>query len=70
MVSQSNGGTIPTPTSPSPLLPPPSIESFLTSQTTTIIPNGHMNGVIVHNGNGRIPPEGMETIESSADPIV
>lgn len=69
MVSTSNGGTIPTPTSPSPILPPPSIESFLASQIVAA-PNGHANGVIVHNGNGRIPPEGMETLDASGDPAV
>ncbi|ODN00699.1 Tyrosine-protein phosphatase 99A [Orchesella cincta] len=69
VVSTNNGGTLPTPTSPSPLLPPPSIESFLASQIATA-PNGHINGLIVHNGNGRIPPEGMETIDTSGDPVV
>lgn len=69
LASQNNGGLISTPTSPSPLLPPPCIETYLTSQITAA-PNGHVNGVVLHNGNGRIPPDGMETIDISGDPNI
>lgn len=65
----SNGGIPHTPTSPSPLLPPPGVESFITTPNIPP-PNGHLNGGrIIHNGNGtiRVPPDGMETVNHSGE---
>lgn len=61
-----------TPTSPSPLLPPSGTDPFITTTPNILPPNGHMNGRIIHNGNGtvRVPPDGMETVDHSGDPMV
>jgi hypothetical protein len=69
--STSNGGIPHTPTSPSPLLPPPGVETFITTTPNILPPNGHLNGRIIHNGNGNIrhAPDGMETVDHS-DPMV
>jgi len=72
ITSNGNGGIVHTPSSPSPLLPPQGTEAFIITTPNIPPPNGHINGRIIHNGNGtvRVPPDGMETVNHPGDPMV
>lgn len=60
-----------TPSSPSPLLPPPlnGVDTFIT--IPSVVPTTNGKACYEKNGTFRAPPDGMETIDHRiADPIV